>query len=475
MNELVPITRELLRKYYETYPAEPPSEELQALRDQIQKASEQIGLQLPKKWNHEGVPTDEAVISHDGSELNRVVLDRFLLTVPHKMDENVWRSRQQLEEILHLLEPAQLQAAEAVIKNAPGVRFDEWKEVVEAIRSKANSACEGLQSFQKNGMNKVQHIISTFLPNDFRMSIVKAQQERSEAKREEMVQALVNSGGSIKDKYDLYWKLQLERRQTLVHIGNATGAYKAIIKYIGGVPQVLLDFIKTVNDVAGPMEELRIRFGPKSYYLTEFINASFLYLAALFHIISSQSPESAEHKAQLLGTESQEGSLVRDMRFVEKLIAAYEQEATAYLDKQFEILEKSPFFVTKDKVSLLGGPGEEKEVLVSKVHEETIQVEAGDEVVWEFLLRSKDIDFYVTFTKEGGSAEQTVKKKERFDSQLNKVQGSHVSAVAGMYRLVWDNSYSWVAKKQLLYKVYKKSESSIDEKELEEKMHEIDN
>lgn len=25
-------------------------------------------------------------------------------------------------------------------------------------------------------MNKVQHIISTFLPNDFRMSIVKAQQ-----------------------------------------------------------------------------------------------------------------------------------------------------------------------------------------------------------------------------------------------------------------------------------------------------------
>lgn len=50
-----------------------------------------------------------------------------------------------------------------------------------------------------------------------------------------------------------------------------------------------------------------------------------------------------------------------------------------------------------------------------------------------------------------------------------------MSAVAGMYRLVWDNSYSWVAKKQLLYKVYKKSESSIDEKELEEKMHEIDN
>jgi hypothetical protein len=30
-----------------------------------------------------------------------------------------------------------------------------------------------------------------------------------------MVQALIASGGSIKDKYDLYWKLQLERFDTL--------------------------------------------------------------------------------------------------------------------------------------------------------------------------------------------------------------------------------------------------------------------
>jgi hypothetical protein len=46
--------------------------------------------------------------------------------------------------------------------------------------------------------------------------------------------------------------------------------------------------------------------------------------------------------------------------------------------------------------------------------------------------------------------------------------------VAGTYKLVWDNSYSWLTKKQLVYKAYKKSESAVDEKDLEEKMHEIE-
>lgn len=136
------------------------------------------------------------------AELNKKILGEFLLTVPHKMDENIWRSRQQLEEILHLIEPSNLEAIEvetlvpshspqlfsgrrrrflcvmlqSVIKGAPGTSLGEWKETTDSIRNKANSTFERLQEFQKAGMQKVQHIISTFLPNDFRMSIVKAQQ-----------------------------------------------------------------------------------------------------------------------------------------------------------------------------------------------------------------------------------------------------------------------------------------------------------
>jgi hypothetical protein len=59
-------------------------------------------------------------------------------------------------------------------------------------------------------------------------------------------------------------------------------------------------------------------------------------------------------------------------------------------------------------------------------------------------------------------------------SHLDAPLGSHASGVAGTYKLVWDNSYSWLAKKQLVYKVYKKSDTSVDEKELEQQMHEIE-
>jgi hypothetical protein len=71
------------------------------------------------------------------------------------------------------------------------------------------------------------------------------------------------------------------RRQALVSIGNATGAYKVLIKYIGGVPQVLLDFIKTINDDHGPLEEIRATYGPTQYKLTEFVNRIHGLLALL--------------------------------------------------------------------------------------------------------------------------------------------------------------------------------------------------
>jgi hypothetical protein len=170
------------------------------------------------------------------------------------------------------------------------------------------------------------------------------------------------------------------------------------------------------------MEELRIRFGPMSYFLTEFINASFLYLAALFHVLSSSSSSSdnSAQKSQLLG-----GSLVAEMRLVERLVTVYDREVGAYLEQQFKILENSPFFVTKDQVGGLSGPGEEKEALVTKLHEEKIHVEAGDEIVWEWLTKNKDIEFFVTFTKDGSKSEQLVRAKDRYESHVNKVTGTH--------------------------------------------------
>ena len=60
-----------------------------------------------------------------------------------------------------------------------------------------------------------------YLPNDFRSSIIKSQRERSEKKRQSEVEALIKNGGSIKDKYDLLWKQQMDRRRTLANMGKA--------------------------------------------------------------------------------------------------------------------------------------------------------------------------------------------------------------------------------------------------------------
>lgn len=70
---------------------------------------------------------------------------------------------------------------QAIVKSAPGVSFEDWKKATDTIRRTAEKAFNRLQEFQKGGMQKVQHIISTFLPNDFRMSIVKAQQVQQPA------------------------------------------------------------------------------------------------------------------------------------------------------------------------------------------------------------------------------------------------------------------------------------------------------
>ena len=92
----------------------------------------------------------------------------------------------------------------------------------------------------------------------------------------------------------------------LVSVGNATGVFKAVIKYVAGVPQMLLDFVKTINDEHGcgaarrgranararahmltrigwrrgrPLEEVRATYGPVNYALTEYINRIHVLLA----------------------------------------------------------------------------------------------------------------------------------------------------------------------------------------------------
>ena len=53
--------------------------------------------------------------------------------------------------------------------------------------------------------------VMTYMPQDFRGTLIRQQRERSERNKQAEVDALVNSGGSIRDRYALLWKQQMER------------------------------------------------------------------------------------------------------------------------------------------------------------------------------------------------------------------------------------------------------------------------
>jgi hypothetical protein len=51
----------------------------------------------------------------------------------------------------------------------------------------------------------------TYMPQDFRGTLIRQQRERSEKNKQAEVDALVSAGGSIHDRYALLWKQQMER------------------------------------------------------------------------------------------------------------------------------------------------------------------------------------------------------------------------------------------------------------------------
>lgn len=99
--------------------------------------------------------------------------------------------------------------------------------------------------------------MESFLPQDFRLSMIRYTKERKETAFKAEVDELVKKGGSIEDKYKLLWAQQMQRRESLVQLSNASGMWKALISYVAGCPPELLDFLKQFNDPQGPMEEFR--------------------------------------------------------------------------------------------------------------------------------------------------------------------------------------------------------------------------
>jgi hypothetical protein len=93
-----------------------------------------------------------------------------------------------------------------------------------------------------------------------------------------------------------------------------------------------------------------------------------------------------------------------------------------------------------------------KEAIIAagKTHEVLVTVECeGSLVAWDFRLTAgKDVGFSVEFL-DASSTNRPMLPYQRYEAH----QGNFYSPSIGMYKLIWDNSYSNFYRKSVRYKV----------------------
>jgi hypothetical protein len=346
---LMPITRAFLSSYYDRYPFSPISSDVSRLSNDLYALATDLHKDRP-------LPDGESLLVREAG-----------CEPPHKIDENMWKNREQIEEIIFLLEtfhwPKQLQQQSA--------KDTELASTLYRLKDKFESTLKTLEGFQARNSDTVFNTVMTYMPQDFRGTLIRQQRERSERSKVAVVEALVNNGGTIRDRYALLWKQQMERRRQLAQLGAATGVYKTLVKYLVGVPQVLLDFVRQINDDQGPMEEQRQRYGPSLYSLTKLVLNIRLFLSLSWWSFDSRTLQGDQ------------------LSILEEAVSVYTSEFERYVKFMSEVFANSPFFITAEEAGALEGGDEYKEINVpaGKTYEVTLSVDSiNSYIAWDFSL-----------------------------------------------------------------------------------------
>ncbi|KAK9723812.1 hypothetical protein RND81_05G027200 [Saponaria officinalis] len=413
---LVPITRAYLSSYYDKYPFTPLSDDVAAFSSQLRSVITDVSTNSPL------------------SQAEKFVVNEVDYEPPHKIDENMWKNRENLEEIIYLLDRShwptalQQQAAED----------PELATALDQLKDKFEKSLKTLQYFQTKNSDSVFNTVMSYMPQDFRGTLIRQQKERSEKNKQAEVDALVKSGCSIRDRYALLWKQQMDRRRQLAQLGSATGVYKTLVKYLVGVPQVLLDFIRQINDDEGPMEEQRQRYGPPLYSLTKMVLTIRVFLFLLWARIGDNK----------LTTDQ--------LTILEQAANIYACEFERFITFMGEVFANSPFFISASEVGASESRNDyykEISIAAGKTHEVVLSVDSVNSyIAWDFSLEQSkmkmDVGFSVEYTDSSGQ-NILILPYRRCESD----QGNFCTVMAGSYKLIWDNSYSTFFKKALYYKV----------------------
>ncbi|XP_021303383.1 uncharacterized protein LOC8066757 isoform X5 [Sorghum bicolor] len=379
---LVPITRTYLARYYDNYPLPPLPDATTDLAARLRALSADLAAVAP-------ITPDEELLEQEAAGIPA-----------HKIDENLWKNREQMEEILFLINTSRRPVA-LQQKSTP-----EDAQIVctlDDIEAKLKDMLKKLEQFQLENADSVFNTVMTYMPQDFRGTLIRQQRERSERNKQAEVDALVSAGGSIHDRYALLWKQQMERRVQLAQLGSATGVYKTLVRYLVGVPQVLLDFIRQINDDNGEKDDIDVLQQAVVIYTKEFL------------------------------------------------------KFTVFIG---EVFVNAPFFISAEDAGAMDAStksDEYKEIIIpaGKTHEVILSVEAVNSyIAWDFSLQQGalnmvlDIGFHVEHISPSGE-KTLILPHRRYEAD----QGNFCTVSSGSYKLVWDNSYSSFFKKILRYKV----------------------
>ncbi|EFJ42386.1 hypothetical protein VOLCADRAFT_119452 [Volvox carteri f. nagariensis] len=299
---LVPITREFLRQFYQKYPLTPvPFEARVAHAKRIEELAEAVTKPGSKVPEQVGMPS------------------------PTRIDDCFWRNRMICEEVaLSISKLRDAVAGQAKLSAA-----------CERCCSLLVSAERAIFAVQEHNTASVKAQLQQFIPQDFRGALLERQRVSTEARYKKQVEDLVKRGGTIRQKYDLYLQQQWERRRALVQLGECSGMYKMVIKWVAGIPQVLLDFAKEINAKLGPMEEQRIKYGPDLYDITELGLQLNVALAAWVEAAAAAVPGARAAEPLLLDV-------------VEPAVEFYCEEMLRVVRHIGDVFQHSPFFVNKD-------------------------------------------------------------------------------------------------------------------------------
>jgi hypothetical protein len=396
--DLVPITREFLRSYYAGY-------EVPALDGAFSSSAMMLSMSILQ-------------IQSQAASAPAIVAS---LTRPNatKIEETMFRCREQCE----LLNEAVAKAGAA----AP--------PALSAAAAHCMHVADLMEKFQLANTARVTKIVQDFLPQDFRGSMVQYQNKRSEAARKSEMEKLLQGGGTVADKYQLLWGHQLKRRETLASIGNASGLWKALVKFIAGVPSSLLNFVKTINDPEGPIEEMRLKFAPNLYVVRKALNDVHIAMC-----IALADPSTAD---ALLPA-------------IIPTCNALPVAVTSYLKYLEQVMFTAPFFVTASQLSAQsaggGGGGDGKvrtTVDAGKTFDAEFDLDANTIISWEFTTTNgKDISFGVL---EGEKALVPITRHDSHKAAVKGQVGPFKSELTVILR--WDNTYSYLSGKDLEYSI----------------------